>query len=93
MTRATWQDHTIADSSATVTVEGNHYFPRESLEATLVASPTEYTCPWKGAAAYFDVVVGDETLKDGAWSYPTPKPAAAEIAGMIAFDRKISVSN
>ncbi|WP_413316815.1 DUF427 domain-containing protein [Agrococcus sp. 1P02AA] len=92
MAHATWNDETIADSDDTAVVEGNHYFPRESVTAQLVDSATEYTCPWKGDAAYFDVVVGGETLKDGAWSYPEPKEAAAQIAGRIAFDPRVSVT-
>lgn len=92
MAQATWQDEIIADSDSTVVVEHNHYFPRESVVAELVDSDTEYTCPWKGDAVYFDVVAGGETLKDGAWSYPEPKDAAAEIAGRIAFDPKVSVT-
>lgn len=92
MAQATWHDRTIASSDDTVVVERNHYFPRDSVTAELEPSPTEYTCPWKGDAVYFHVVVDGERLEDGAWSYPEPKDAAKEIAGRIAFDPRIAVS-
>lgn len=86
MTKATYKDQVIADSDSTEKVEGNHYFPRDSLKVELKESPTPYTCPWKGKCQYYDVVVNAETIKDGAWAYPHPKEAAKNIKGYVAFD-------
>ena len=95
MATATVNDTIIADSSDTadtVVVEGNHYFPIESVTVTL--EPTDHTtrCPWKGDASHFDVIVGDTRLANAAWSYPSPKQAATEIANHIAFYPPISVN-
>ena len=77
----------------TVVVEGNHYFPREGVRTELLSdSPTPYTCPWKGEAAYFNLELNGERVKDVAWSYPNPKEAAKEIAGYLAFDRSKGVT-
>ena len=90
--KATWKDTVIAESAETVVVEGNHYFPPESVrQEHLTPSTTHTTCPWKGEASYYDVVVGDETNGDAAWYYPDPKPAAAEIKDRIAFWRGVMV--
>ncbi|HET7436266.1 MAG TPA: DUF427 domain-containing protein [Thermoanaerobaculia bacterium] len=91
--KATWKDTTIAESNDTVVVEGNHYFPQDAVDAKhLRASDTHTTCPWKGIASYYDVVVGDAVNKDAAWYYPEPKDAAKEIRGRIAFWRGVKVS-
>ena len=90
--KATWKDTVIAESADTVVVEGNHYFPPESVrQEHLTPSTTHTTCPWKGEASYYDVVVGDEINGDAAWYYPDPKPAAAEIKDRIAFWRGVTV--
>jgi uncharacterized protein (DUF427 family) len=92
MTRALWKDAVIAQSDATVVVEGNHYFPPDSVDSSrLRPSETHTVCSWKGTASYHDVVVDDEVNKDAAWYYPEPKPAAAQIAGYIAFWRGVRV--
>lgn len=91
--RATWHDTVIAESDDTVVVEGNHYFPREALvEEYFTASATHSTCPWKGQASYLHVVVDGATNPDAAWYYPTPKEAAAQIAGRVAFWRGVTIS-
>jgi Uncharacterized protein conserved in bacteria len=90
--RAVWKDTVIAESARTVVVEGNHYFPPESLKQQhFRASEHHSICPWKGAASYLDVLVGDDTNADAAWYYPDPKPAAAEIRGHVAFWRGVEV--
>lgn len=77
-----------------VAMEGNGYFPPDSVvEGVLRNSPTPYTCPWKGVAQYYDLVVGEMVLKDGAWSYPHITQFAAErvgrdFSGYIAFDSR-----
>lgn len=84
--RAIWNDHVIAESNHTIEIEGNHYFPAESLKREHLRDSTRQSvCPWKGAASYFDVVVGEEINPASAWYYPEPKAAAAEIRGHVAF--------
>ena len=90
MARAMWNDTVLAESDDTVVVEGNHYFPLESLDQDkLRSSDHRSVCPWKGEASYFDVVVDGDANSAAAWYYPTPKPAAAEIAGRVAFWRGV----
>ena len=92
MPKALWNDTLIAESNATVIVEGNHYFPAASVNsAHLRASATRTLCPWKGTASYHDVVVGDAVNKDAAWYYPDPKEAARQIAGHIAFWKGVRI--
>lgn len=93
MPKAEYRGTVLAESDATVVVEGNHYFPRGSVRMELFTdSPTPYTCPWKGKAAYFNLSADGAELKDAAWSYPEPKEAAKEIAGHLAFDRSKGIS-
>ena len=92
MARATWSGRVIAESASCETVEGNHYFPPEAVKRELLKdSATHTTCGWKGIASYYDVVVDGQTNKDAAWYYPDPKPAAANIAGYVAFWRGVKV--
>ena len=82
----------IAQSDATIVVEGNHYFPPDTVRpAHLRASATHTTCGWKGIASYYDVVVSDAVNRDAAWYYPAPKDAATNIAGYVAFWRGVTV--
>jgi hypothetical protein len=82
MFRAVWNGAVLAESGHTVKVEGNHYFPPESLDRQyLTASQTTSTCPWKGQARYYHVRAGGTTNRDAAWYYPDPSPAASKIAG------------
>lgn len=93
MTRAIWNGTVIAESDATVVVEGNHYFPADSVNREhLAPSQTRTTCGWKGEASYYDIVVGEETNRDACWVYEDPKPEAAEIAGHLAFWRGVEVA-
>jgi len=92
--KAIWRGRVIAESDATRVVEGNHYFPPDALRREhLRASETHTTCSWKGVASYFDVVVDGAENRDAAWCYPEPKPAAAEIAGYVAFWRGVEVED
>jgi uncharacterized protein (DUF427 family) len=92
MPRAKWKGAVIAESEQTVVVEGNHYFPPHSVRREhLRPSSTHTTCHWKGEASYYNVVVDGETNADAAWYYPTPLPAAQEIAGHIAFWKGVTV--
>jgi uncharacterized protein (DUF427 family) len=90
--KAVWKDRVLADSDATIVVEGNHYFPPDSIRPEhFVESGTHTTCPWKGVASYRTVVVDGERNVDAAWFYPDPKPAAAEIKDHVAFWRGVEV--
>jgi uncharacterized protein (DUF427 family) len=90
--RATWRDAVLAESDETVVVEGNHYFPEDAVRREhFRASATHTTCPWKGEASYYDIIVGAEINRDAAWYYPHPKDAAKEIAGHVAFWKGIKV--
>ena len=90
--KATWKGEVLAESEETVVVEGNHYFPADSIRREhFRESATHTTCPWKGLASYYDVVVGEEVNRDAAWFYPEPKDAAKEIKGRVAFWRGVRV--
>ena len=92
MAKAVWKDTVLAESGQTVVVEGNHYFPRDSVDAKyLRPSETHTVCPWKGTASYHHVEVGGERNPDAAWYYPDPKPAASEIRDRIAFWKGVRV--
>ncbi len=91
--KAIYNGQIIAESDATVVVEGNHYFPAEAVKREFFsASDTTTHCPWKGAANYYNIEVGGEVNKDAAWYYPEPKAAAEEIRGRVAFWRGVEVS-
>jgi uncharacterized protein (DUF427 family) len=93
MVKAVWNNAVIAESEDTVVVEGNHYFPVDAVDPALLRpSTTTSRCPWKGTASYHSIEVNGETNKDAAWYYPTPLPAAAEIAGRIAFWKGVKVA-
>lgn len=90
--KATWNGATLAESSNTIVIEGNHYFPPQSVNRQYFqGSTTHTTCPWKGEASYYNVAVNDEVNKDAAWFYPEPKAAAAEIKDHVAFWRGVKV--
>jgi uncharacterized protein (DUF427 family) len=90
--RAIWHETVLAESDDTVVVEGNHYFPADSLRREhFRPSDTHTTCGWKGVASYFDVIVGAETNRDAAWFYPDPKEAAKDIRGRVAFWKGVKV--
>lgn len=91
--QASWNGRIIAESDATIVVEGNHYFPPDSIEPTHFASSATTTrCGWKGEASYFHVVVEGKTNVDAAWSYRMPLDAAKQIGGYVAFWRGVDVS-
>lgn len=92
MARAIWSGAVIADSERCETVEGNYYFPPETVRRELLRpSATQTTCGWKGVASYYDVVIEGNINKDAAWYYPDPKPAARNIAGYIAFWKGVKI--
>lgn len=90
--KATWRDTILAQSEDTIVIEGNHYFPPASINKDhFKESDTHTTCPWKGLASYYHVVVNGEINKDAAWYYPAPKEAARKIAGYVAFWKDVKV--
>lgn len=91
--KARWNNQVIADSEKTRVVEGNHYFPPESVDRRyLEASDTSSHCPWKGEASYCHVKVDGERNPDAAWYYPEPKQAARDIAGYFAFWKGVEIA-
>jgi uncharacterized protein (DUF427 family) len=91
--KAIWKDAVLAESDATVVVEGNHYFPIASVtEGVLVESDHTTVCPWKGTAKYYSIDVDGHRNPDAAWYYPEPKDAAAEIKDRVAFWRGVTVT-
>ena len=91
--KAIWKRQTIAESNDTLVVENNHYFPPDSVDRSfLMDSKTTTTCPWKGKAHYYTLVVNGEQNPDAAWYYPKPKPAAKEIKDYVAFWRGVEIS-
>lgn len=93
MASAQWNGTVIARSDDTVIVEGNHYFPIDSVNQELLRpSDTHSICPWKGTASYHSLEVDGATNSDAAWYYPDPKAAAAEIKDHIAFWHGVTVT-
>jgi len=90
--QAVWNGKVLARSDDTVVVEGNHYFPPDSVDSEfLKQSDTTTRCVWKGDASYYDVVVDGEVNSDAAWYYPDPSSAAQNIKGHVAFWRGVVV--
>ena len=90
--KAIWNGAVLAESDDTLVVEGNHYFPANSISEEFFApSATHTVCGWKGTADYYDVVVNGATNKDAAWFYPTPKDAAQEIENRVAFWKGVEI--
>jgi uncharacterized protein (DUF427 family) len=90
--KALWNGVVLAESDKTVVVEGNHYFPPESLHRQYFKDSSLHTeCGWKGTASYYDVEVNGNVNPGAAWYYPAPKSAASNIAGYIAFWKGVQV--
>jgi uncharacterized protein (DUF427 family) len=90
--KAIWNNAVLAESDKTVVVEGNHYFPPESVNRQYFQeSGTHTICSWKGEASYYDVVVEGNVNKDAAWYYPEPKPAAEQVKDRVAFWRGVQI--
>ncbi len=92
MPRAVLNGTVLAESDHTVVVEGNHYFPPESVRRdNLTASRTKTLCPWKGRASYHNAEVGGEKYANVGWYYPRPSPLARRIRGHVAFDPGVRI--
>ena len=94
MAKATWHGTTLAESADVKSVEGNFYFPGESVQREFL-EPSDHTtvCSWKGIAHYYHVVVNGEKNQNAAWYYPEPKSEASEIKNYVAFWKGIQVKN
>jgi thioredoxin len=94
MVRAHWNGAVIAESDDTVLIDGNHYFPADSVdERYLVPSTKTTVCPWKGTASYYSVNVDGQLNRDAAWYYPTPSSAAKKIQGRVAFWHGVKIED
>ncbi len=92
MAKAIWKGKVLAESNDTIVIEGNHYFPPESINRDYFQdSNTHTTCPWKGKASYYTIVDNGDTNKDAAWYYPNPSNMASEIKDYVAFWRGVNV--
>ena len=91
--KAIWNDTVVAESKDTVLLEGNHYFPADSLNPSYVSASNHKTiCAWKGQASYYSLLVNGEVNTDAVWYYPDPKPEAEEIRGRVAFWKGVKVT-
>jgi uncharacterized protein (DUF427 family) len=94
MAKAIWEGAVLAESPRTVVVEGNHYFPPDSVDKKYLRPSSETSvCPWKGKASYYDLEVDGKTNPGAAWFYPEPKEAAKEIKDHVAFWRGVKVES
>ena len=90
--KAIWNGAVIAQSVETVVLEGNHYFPADSLNREYVSFSNHHTmCSWKGQASYYSLLVNVEMNTDAAWYYPAPKQAAENITGLVAFWKGVKI--
>jgi len=90
--KAIWNNTILAESGETIVVEGNHYFPQQSIKKEhFKTSGTHTTCSWKGIASYYDILVDGKVNKDAAWYYLQPKEAAKNIANYVAFWKGVQV--
>ncbi|MBE0393662.1 DUF427 domain-containing protein [Flavobacterium sp. PL002] len=90
--KAIFNNKVVAQSDKTIVVEGNHYFPVESIHRDYFTETTHHTtCPWKGKASYYTINVDDDSSENAAWFYKDPKDAAKEIKNYVAFWKNVSV--
>jgi len=90
--KAIWNNQILAESDRTVIVEGNHYFPADSINKEYFSeSETHTTCPWKGLASYYSLTVKGEENTDAAWYYPETSELAKNIRGYVAFWKGVKV--
>jgi uncharacterized protein (DUF427 family) len=92
MAKAMWEGAILAESSATIEIEGNQYFPSDSVHKDYFRQSDQHTvCPWKGTASYYDLEVNGKHNPGAAWYYADPKSAAKQIKGYIAFWKGVKV--
>lgn len=92
MAHASWNGTLLADSDKTIQIEGNHYFPYESVNQKCLRPSSHTTvCSWKGTASYYDIVVDDQVNERAAWYYPEPLDGVTEIKNYVAFWKGVKV--
>ena len=92
MVQARWNGVIVADSDETLVIEGNHYFPPDSVDWNLLERTTETSvCPWKGTARYFTITANGALNQNAAWTYPDPTPEAQAIRDYVAFWRGVDI--
>ena len=92
--RVVRDDIILAESKATIVIEGNHYFPPDAINKKYFQKSDKHTtCPWKGRANYYNIVIADEVETDAAWYYPDPKEAARQIKDYVAFYKGVEESS
>lgn len=92
MPKAIWNGKVIAESGETRFVDGDHYFPPDTLDRQFFRnSDTTSVCPWKGTANYYHIEVDGAVNSDAAWYYPDPKKAALDIRGYVAFWKDVEI--
>ena len=90
--KAVWNNTVIAESDSTIVIEGNHYFPPESIKKEFFQESNTHTqCSWKGTASYYTVKINGKDNRDSAWYYSDPSEAATRIKGYIAFWKGVEV--
>jgi uncharacterized protein (DUF427 family) len=91
--KAIWNDKIIAESENTIEIEGNHYFPTDTIKKDyFTLSKTQTTCPWKGKASYYNIIVNNKLNKDAAWYYPEPFDKAKQIKNHVAFWKGVQIT-
>jgi uncharacterized protein (DUF427 family) len=94
MAKATWNGVILAESDNTEIVEGNHYFPPESVNKEYLKSSDHHSvCPWKGKASYYSIEVNGQVNENAAWYYPEPSDAAKQIKDHVAFWKGVEVES
>lgn len=92
MVKAVWNGHVLAESDRTIRVEGNHYFPPESIDRSYLLENQSHTvCPWKGVASYYDIQVDGQVNQGASWYYPNPSYAAKKFQNYVAFWRGVKI--
>jgi uncharacterized protein (DUF427 family) len=92
MTKAVWNGVVLAESDHTEMVEGNHYFPPQSINRDYFRDSDRHTtCPWKGVASYYDITAEGQAIQNAAWYYPEPKAAASNIKDHVAFYGMVTI--
>jgi uncharacterized protein (DUF427 family) len=92
MAKAIWEGAVLAESNQCVEVEGNQYFPPDTIKQEYFKpSGAHSVCPWKGTASYYDLEVNGKRNPGAAWFYPEPKAAASQIKGYVAFWKGVKV--
>ena len=90
--KAVWHNSVLAESDDTIVLEGNYYFPPDSIHNEYFKkSFIKTSCPWKGEASYFDLVVNEDVNKEAAWTYVNPKDQAKKIKNYVAFWKGVKI--